>query len=661
MPITKYLWLPKELTPFERDYASRMNRVSLAFFWANLPVFVAVAFFNQTGPLFAAALTSLVLAGPTIAWLTLKNPRHTSLVVGFTAMCMGGLLAHFGQGPLQIEMHFYFFSLLAALAVFGNPAVILVAAITVTLHHTVIYLLIPSSVFNYDASIWVVAVHASFVVVESAAALFISRSFFDNVIGLDKIVRERTAELDARNEAMRLVLDHVDQGLLTLDREGRPATERSAITDRWLGEPQEEQTFFGMVERLDANAAAWMELGWEEVVDGFLPVELSLGQLPSRIDAGDRQLDLQYIPIVAEDADEDARPEQVLVVISDVTAQVAAALAEEEQKETLRVFEHFLSDKAGFLEFFAEADRLVQDISNSTQDNLILCKRLLHTLKGNAMIYGLESFGAHVHDLESAIIERGESPSAEEKRSLTERWGRLRDNLDTLLGERADQGIELDADTYATLVEAVESGRAHEHLLRMIKAWRLEPTSTRLDRLASQALGIAERLGKGHVKVEMEDHGLRLDPERFRSFWGALVHVIRNAIDHGIEDRDARIAAGKPGEATLGLRTWLDAGFLNVEIRDDGRGIDWDRVREKALRQGHRVDSPEELQEALFADGISTRDEASAYSGRGVGMSAVREACEALGGTIQVQSTPGRGTAVRFVFRAREEVISMAA
>jgi hypothetical protein len=194
-----YLVLPRRMTDFEVSYLRRMNRIGLVFFVIHLPVFCAVAYFNDTGPGLAALLTIAVLVGPVAAYLTLQNPRAVSVVYGFTSMLMGGLLVHFGQGPVQIEMHFYFFALLAMLAVYANPLVIIVAAVTVALHHLGLWIYLPKSVFNYAAPIWVVAVHAAFAVLESIATCFIARSFFDNVIGLEKIVQARTAELDERN------------------------------------------------------------------------------------------------------------------------------------------------------------------------------------------------------------------------------------------------------------------------------------------------------------------------------------------------------------------------------------------------------------------------------------------------------------------------------
>ncbi len=88
------------------------------------------------------------------------NADLISTVLGVAGVFFGGLLVHFGQGPMQIEMHFYFFVLLALLAVFGNPLSVVVAAVTVAVHHAVMWAVFVRGVFNYDASIWTVAVSA---------------------------------------------------------------------------------------------------------------------------------------------------------------------------------------------------------------------------------------------------------------------------------------------------------------------------------------------------------------------------------------------------------------------------------------------------------------------------------------------------------------------
>lgn len=125
--------------------------------------------------------------------------------------------------------------------------------------------------------------------------------------------------------------------------------------------------------------------------------------------------------------------------------------------------------------------------------------------------------------------------------------------------------------------------------------------------------------------------------------------MVRNAVDHGIESSDDRERQGKPAAGALGLAAAVEAGTLAVTITDDGRGVDWARVAEKAAERGLPHRSQAELTQALFADGLSTRDVASAISGRGIGLAAVREAVLALGGTISVSSVAGEGTQFRIV------------
>ncbi len=192
--------LPPSISPFEQQHLRRMNRIALVVFLFHLPVLMGVAWLSDTSVLQAVVFCAAMLAGPVLAYRTFTSPRNVSLVFGVTSMGMGGLLVHFGQGPMQIEMHFYFFVLLALLVVFANPLVIVSAAVTVALHHVVLYFAIPSSVFNYEASLWAVVVHAGFVALETIAACFVARSFFDNVMGLEQIIVARTAELKSVTE-----------------------------------------------------------------------------------------------------------------------------------------------------------------------------------------------------------------------------------------------------------------------------------------------------------------------------------------------------------------------------------------------------------------------------------------------------------------------------
>ena len=169
---------------------------------------------------------------------------------------------------------------------------ILVAAVTVTLHHTVVWALIPSSVFNYDASIWVVAVHASFVVVESVAACFIARSFFDNVIGLEKLVaQQRTEAWPSATTTWHRARQRAGRAADGRPRPGTLSAERSAIVDRVVPGGTNEP-LIEMVGARRPSFADRLELAWDMLVkDGFLPARIDPSPAAVRLELGDRILD----------------------------------------------------------------------------------------------------------------------------------------------------------------------------------------------------------------------------------------------------------------------------------------------------------------------------------------------------------------------------------
>lgn len=640
MKLLNYVVLPPQVTDFERAYLRRINRIALVFFYLHLPAFVGVAALAGTSVVQAAVLTSVVLVGPTIIYFTFGNPRALAVAYGFTAMVMGGLLVHFGQGPMQIEMHFYFFVLIALLAVFGNPAAILTAAVTVAAHHLVLWLVLPASVFNYEASVWTVLVHAAFVVLESAAAIFVARSFFDNVIGLEQIVAARTRELDQRTRDMQMVLDNVGQGFVTVDARGQMSAERSAILATWLGAAPASQSFIEYIEPASPEVAAHFQIGLEQLFEGVMPVELSLYQMPGRLTVGERTLALAYRPI-------GDGPESLLVVASDITAELQRERAEAERRDLVAVFERMSADRQGFMEFYQEADELVQRITANRPGAELL--RDLHTLKGNAGLFGIETVAAYCHELEDGLRDEVRALSPAETAELAKRWTTISGRIDNMTGARSDRCIEISDDQIQRVLLALRNHPATSAIAAMVGAWRLEPVARRFERVAEQADRLARRLGKA-VVVDVDDHGLRLDPRRWAPFWSAFVHAVRNAIDHGVENEDERALTGKPAIARVGLRSHIEADQLVIEIRDDGRGIDWARVRDRAARLGLPNDTESQLVDALFTDGVSTKEEVTDLSGRGVGLSALRAATRDEGGTVTVLSEPQRGTCIRFAF-----------
>ncbi len=628
--------LPREITEFERNYLDRVNRVGLAFLAIHIPAIALVAWLNDTRPLLALLLTAAVAAGPAIAYAALSNPRSVSITYGVAAMFMAGALVHFGQGTVQIEMHFYFFVVLAGLSVFGNPVVILAAAATVALHHLVLWFALPESVFNYAAPLWVVAVHAGFVVLESATACYVARFFFNNVI-----------ELDARN---RDILENVTQGFATIDRAGVPSAECSRSFERWFGAPTEGRSIFEQFARAQPDAAnrpdSFAELSamqWSEVTADVLPMELTLDQMPRSLTMGESSYRITYVPIGEAEI-----PERFLVVVDDETPERNRERAEQEQRECMRMFEGLLADRVAITGFFEEGSALVAALTTAPPRDAGTQKRMLHTLKGNSAIFGFHTVETVCHDLETHTTETGAPPPLEAFAKLRERWDALGASFARLLGDHRHT-IVLDADDHARLERAVRSATPRHVLLDLVRSLRLEPTAKRLEHFGEQARRIASRLDKD-IDVQIDSGGLRLEPQRWAGFWSTFIHAVRNAVDHGIEPASERIARGKPARGTVSLRTQLSTEALTVEIVDDGRGVDWARVAEHAGRLGLPARNEGELLDALFHDGVSTAAQVTDISGRGIGLGALKTATLALGGAITFETEQGQGTTLRIIF-----------
>jgi two-component system chemotaxis sensor kinase CheA len=459
---------------------------------------------------------------------------------------------------------------------------------------------------------------------------------------LEALVNARTAELSQRNDAMRIVLDNVEQGLATIHLDGTLARETSASFARWFGAPAEQTTLGTHMQVVSHDVGLAFRLGWDSIVDDILPWELSLEQMPRKVRANGRFYELTYRPILA-----DNKLTGALMVVSDVTEALEQERRAREQQEALNIFEHIMQDRHGFNEFMQEVSRLVDVTRKPEAISVQDLMRTVHTVKGNCSIFGVNSIAAIAHELESFIVEQQAVPEPEALAALQDAWSAFDARIQKLHGDD-EESIELQRSELAEIIDNAERRAPHEQLAQQLRELSYEPVERRFQRLAERAKTLASRLGKAQLEIEQDAGLVRLPAEPWAEFWGSFVHVVRNAIDHGLETNVERTAAHKSGPAKLKLTCKRDGSNLVIEVSDNGRGIAWERVREKARSMGLPHTTREDLEKALFTDGLSTRDAVSDTSGRGVGMGAVREACVALGGRIEVQSELGQGTTFRF-------------
>ncbi|MCB1871913.1 MAG: chemotaxis protein CheA [Gammaproteobacteria bacterium] len=178
---------------------------------------------------------------------------------------------------------------------------------------------------------------------------------------------------------------------------------------------------------------------------------------------------------------------------------------------------------------------------------------------------------------------------------------------------------------------------------------RMLPISFTFSRFPRLVHDLSTQLGK-KIELRMSGENTEVDKTVIEKIGDPLVHLVRNSLDHGIEMPDQRIAAGKPETGVVELNAFHNGGSIVIEIRDDGRGLDADRIHRKAIEKGLIEESDkmsdQQIYELIFQPGFSTADTVNDVSGRGVGMDVVRRNINELGGNIEIESELGRGSAI---------------
>ncbi len=412
---------------------------------------------------------------------------------------------------------------------------------------------------------------------------------------LESLVEREMLSAVEREEAMQLVLDSMADGLLVCDLSGAITQIRSKATTDWFGEPETGATVWSYLGAEDARFSSEFELAFVEMAEDFLPVESNAALVPKLLRRADRAYSFDRRQVFR-----DGVFAQIAIMVRDVTSALAQENAARAARELPDIVSNVLRERDGFREMLKNTEQLLQELG--LVDDATVRALLIHTLKGNGSIWGFASFSAACHTLEDVLD--GDASTLEEAQVLA------------LLERREDQ----------TVVAAV------------VRGWTRPHVATPLTTLARQAKRLAESLGK-RITVVVDAEG-RAPELPIAALVAELVHAVRNALDHGIETADERVANGKSPSGTLRLGARTTATDFEMSVEDDGRGIDWDAVRARTAALGLPVTT---AHEALFAMGFSTKDSASAVSWRGVGMAAVRSAFRELGGDVVVESKAGLG------------------
>ncbi|EME67513.1 ATPase, partial [Paramagnetospirillum caucaseum] len=375
--------------------------------------------------------------------------------------------------------------------------------------------------------------------------------------------------------------------------------------------------------------------------------ELYLSLLPEEIAIGARVLKAEFKPL----------DRAIMVVLTDITGEKALAAQVARERTRLEMIVSAVTYGNDFFDAVAEFTGFVQDGAGMWRgrDRAVLY-RTIHTFKGTFNQLGFHHLPTALHDVESSLQRLGSRADGADAAAMVfaRDWqGVLNADLETVrdaLGDdfMARRGVVTVTPEQAKRFERFARGLLDEadvpdviEEIAAIRTVSLRQAIGDFDKMIHQ---ISARLEKEVAPLVVEGDDVRIDPEVFGPFLRSLGHVFRNAVDHGIEDPDCRLSTGKSEVGTITCAIRRVDGALAIDIADDGAGIDVETLRRRAAELTAADVSAWDIADLVFADGISIRTEATELSGRGVGMTAVKASVEELGGSVRIDSRPGRGT-----------------
>lgn len=393
---------------------------------------------------------------------------------------------------------------------------------------------------------------------------------------------------------------------------------------------------------------------------------------PDSFEREGRYIELQYRPIYAEGSHQDL--EKIICIASDKTEERRLRERAEAEATLVRVVMKVLSDRPAFVDFVFETRTLFGSLCfelTKPYPDLDELFRLVHSIKGSLAVYCFDDLARQTNQIENQLSDLRGQPMemlraavpdvSTSVRQLQGQFEKFLVTHESVLGpvrESNDRTKSLPVSTIYNICQLLESeiGKDSTLFKAYVDQFVQDDVAVLFQRYESVVAGVAERQMK-NVQFKLNSNGIKVFTDPYLPLINSYVHIFRNSVDHGIEDSEVRVQAGKPESGRVEVRltqtkSSTGAELLRIEVADDGQGIDPAMVRKKALERfiatRAEIDrmSDQEALQLLFRNGFSTRSEVTDLSGRGVGLDAVKFEVEKLGGTIRIESDFGKGTRV---------------
>ncbi|BCZ48143.1 hypothetical protein psyc5s11_42100 [Clostridium gelidum] len=461
--------------------------------------------------------------------------------------------------------------------------------------------------------------------------------------------------LDNKNLKLKNILNNVEQGFFNLGQDLLIQEEYSLQCEKIFNSVISYKKLSSILYPKDDNMMKFIDELLVKIFEADISQrKLYLTLLPEEIAINDKVLSLCF-KVAKDSKDEDI----IMTIITDITEKRFLEKKMHEEQTILKMVVKAIINRDEFRELVNEYEEFTgTSFKNIPKEEHEHTFRQIHNFKGNFSQYEMVSLINKLNELENKLYE-GNHKFHIEDIDGTELSAWLREDLDIIetyagkdfmkYGElcyvRKEKLIEIE-----NKIREVLPQNELKVILPLIRDLRSKSLKDLMRTYPDYVMKLSERLGKSVNPFEIVGDDIRIDASSYQDMLKAIVHIFRNSVDHGIETEDERLEAGKGqvGNITCRIRDLQDD--FQIIISDDGRGINVKLLEQKSLDKG--IYTEEELKKMnyeekinlIFEQGITTKEEANNISGRGVGMSAVKQSVEECGGRIKVDNSEGYGT-----------------
>jgi hypothetical protein len=476
---------------------------------------------------------------------------------------------------------------------------------------------------------------------------------------------ERNLALYSITQEMEAILKSLSQAVFMFDRSGVCLPFASASCAALLGSNPPGKKFtevlgvhFDSAGQLDD----WLELSFGERIlfddlVALLPLQERFGP---KCD-----LEIEFKPV----RNHEEKIDSVLVVVTDRKKERDARTDANRSLVFAQKIVKLVKDRSSYLSYRLQLHEALDSVCHlkvgTPMEEITKAKRLLHNVKGASSGFGAELIRAKIHNIERlmlldfpAFVKDSESLVEEVRMALLAFESEAEDALGKKFF-RSEDFRTLPSTVVEQFYSELQRSGADAWLVAKFKAnFLAKPLKQYFLAMNDHVQRVAASLGKKVSLLNLElPSGLCVSEERAASLMASIVHVLINAVDHGIEHGAARISLGKPEAGLISVwgevRASAEGDFLFLRVSDDGCGLAQAALRKRLIEAGMPSDEAMALPDEavamkIFSEGFSTKREATEFSGRGIGLSTVYEEVRKLGGKVSIFSKPGQGTALLF-------------